>query len=202
MNKLSRRTTKVLAATATPLAILGAGAMVYQSSYAAFSGTTRNSGNDFSTGTVALSDDDNGASRFQVTNMLPGQTDTKCITVTSNATAPGVVKGYVVNPQPSSAGLEDRIKFTVDEGNGGSFASCNGFTFAKNVIPAGTSMTQMFAANSYNTALGGWSVPTGTSSRTYKISWTFDTTGMTQTDIDRLQNTHTGFDFQWELQSS
>jgi hypothetical protein len=45
-------------------------------------------------------------------------------------------------------------------------------------------------------------VPAGTTSRTYRLTWTFDTSGMTQNEIDQLQGDKTGVDMQWELQSS
>ncbi len=108
--------------------------MVYQASYAAFSGQTRNSGNDWSTGSVNLTDDDNGSARFQVANMLPGDTDTKCIKVTANASVASTVKGYSVNPVPSSSGLENRIFVTIKDGTGGSFADCAGFTADRTLL--------------------------------------------------------------------
>ena len=132
--------------------------------------------------------------------MQPGDTQTRCIKVTANASVPGEVRGYAVNPVPSPAHLEDHIKITVRAGNGGSFADCTGFAATETVIP-GATLAQMYAANSYDTALGGWDVPAGTNTRTYEITWQFDTTGMTQTQIDQLQGSHTGIDFQWELQS-
>ena len=101
--------------------------MVYQASYAAFTGQTRNSGNQWSTGSINLTDDDNGTSRFQVSNMLPGATDTKCIKVTANASVASTVKGYAVNPVTCPQRLENRIKVTIEDGAGGSFADCNGF---------------------------------------------------------------------------
>lgn len=58
MRSPSTRTSKVAIALASPLAILGAAALVWQSSYAAFSSTTRNSGNGWETGAVAVTDDD------------------------------------------------------------------------------------------------------------------------------------------------
>lgn len=201
MKKPSPRATKVLAAVVTPVAVLAAGGLVYQASYAAFTGQTRSSGNDFSTGSVALTDDDNGAARFQVTNLKPGQSDSQCIKVTANASVPGTVKGYAVNPIPSPQGLEDHLKFTVKEGTGGTFADCTGFT-PQGTVFADLALSTLFQTNSYASAVGGWSVPAGTSSRTYQISWSFDTAGMTQSQIDQLQGAHTGFDFQWELQSS
>lgn len=188
-------------AAATPVAILAASALIWQSSYAAFSSTTRNSGNDWATGSVTLTDDDAGSARFQVPSMVPGATDSKCITVTANASGPGVVKGYALNPVTSPAGLANYVKLTIDYGTGGGFASCTGFTSEGVLIPS-TSLTALSAYNSYATGAGGWNVVAGTQTRTYKISWTFDVTGLTQTQVDALQGSHTGIDIQWELQSS
>ena len=128
MNKPSRRAQKIMAAAATPVALVALGGMVYQASYAAFTGQTRNSGNEWATGSVKLTDDDNGAARFRVTNMLPGDTQTKCITVTADASVPSTVKGYAINPVTSTAKLEDRVKVTIESGNGGSFADITRIT--------------------------------------------------------------------------
>lgn len=175
--------------------------MVYQASYAAFSGQTRNSGNDWSTGSVNLTDDDNGSARFQVTNMLPGQTDNKCIKVTANASVASTVKGYAVNPVPSTTGLENRIKVTIDDGAGGSFANCTDFQ-PQNVLVPDYTLAQLAQANNWESGVGGWTVPAGTSAKTYRITWRFDTAGMTQAQVDALQNSRTGIDIQWEMQSN
>lgn len=201
MRKPSTRTARLAALLATPVAILATGALIFQASYAAFSSTTRNSGNDWSTGAVTLTNDSAGTARFQVTNMVPGQSDTKCITVTANVSVAGVVKGYVVNPVPSANGLENYIFVTAVEGTGGSFAGCTGFTPGATEINH-TSLANLTLASNYASGVGNWAVSPGTQSRTYQISWIFDTTGLTQTQIDALQGTHTGLDFQWELQSS
>ncbi|HWI44100.1 MAG TPA: hypothetical protein VNS81_10805 [Nocardioides sp.] len=197
----SMRTAKLAAALATPLAVIAAGGIVWQGSHAAFTGQTRNSGNDWSTGSVALTDDDKGAARFQVANMTPGQTDTKCITVTANASVAGTVKGYAVNPSFSSTALADHIFVTLREGTGGSFDSCTGFS-AQGTIASDVPLSSFASINSYANALGGWNVQEGTSSRTYELTWKFNTTGMTQTQIDDLQGKRAGIDMQWELQSS
>lgn len=104
-------------------------ALIWQSSNAAFSGTTRNSGNNWATGSVALTDDDSGSARFQATGMVPGDTDTdtKCITVTATTSVPGVVKGYTLNPVLSPAGLQDHVLVSMKYGTGGGFGSCTGF---------------------------------------------------------------------------
>ena len=98
MKSPGKKTTQALAIVATPVALVALGASVYQASYAAFTGQTRNSGNEWATGSVKLTDDDNGAARFRVANMLPGDTQTKCITVTADASVPSTVKGYAINP--------------------------------------------------------------------------------------------------------
>jgi hypothetical protein len=201
MNKPSRRARKIWTTIATPVAVLAAGALVWQASYAAFSGTTRNSGNNWSTGSVALTDDDAGSARFHATAMVPGDTETKCITVTANASVPGVVKGYTLNPVLSPSGLQDHILVSMNYGSGGGFGSCTGFVSAGVIFPA-TSLTTLSAYNSYANGPGSWAVVAGTQSRTYQITWTFDATGMTQTQLDNLQGAQTGIDLQWELQSS
>lgn len=192
---------RIATAAATPVAILAASALIWQSSYAAFSSTTRNSGNDWATGSVSLTDDDTGSARFQVPSMVPGATDTKCITVTANASGPGLVKGYAVNPVTSPQGLEDHVMVTLEYGAGGSFASCTGFVLGGTIVPS-ASLTTLATFNDYATGVGGWSVAAGSQSRTYRITWTFDTTGLTQAEIDNLQGAHTGIDIQWELQST
>ena len=198
----STQITKIAVTAATPVAMIAAAALIWQSSNAAFSGTTRNSGNAWSTGQVALTDDDAGSARFQVENMLPEATETKCIKVTSNSSVPGVVKGYAVNPVTSAQGLQNHVKFTVEYGTGGGFGSCNDFVYEGTSIPAGTSLAVLSTFDSYDEAIGGWDVPAGTHSRTYRITWKFDTAGLTQAQIDQLQGAQTGIDFQWELQTA
>jgi hypothetical protein len=202
MRRPGKKLSRTAVWIASPLAILLAGGLVWQSSYAAFTATTRNSGNNWSTGQVTLTNDSAGTARFQVSNMLPGQTDTKCITVTANTTVPGVVKGYAVNPVTSSAGLENYIFVTVAEGTGGSFASCSGFTPASTVL-SNVPLSTVYLANSYATGFGGWNVlGTGGETRSYEVTWTFNTTGLSQAALNALQGASTGLDFQWEFQSS
>lgn len=192
---------RVVMALATPVAILAGAALVWQASYAAFSGTTRSSGNSWQTGSVALTDDDSGSARFQATGLTPGSTQTRCITVTANATVAGVVKGYAVNPVTSPQGLENHILITIDQGNGGSFSTCTGFVSTGNLL-TDLPLSTLATFNDYAQGMGGWAVTAGTQSRTYQVTWEFDTTGMTQAQLDQLQGAQTGIDIQWELQSS
>ena len=197
----SSKVGRIAVIAAAPVAVVAAAALIWQSSYSAFTGTTRNSGNEWSTGSVALTDDDAGSARFQVEDMTPGDTETKCITVTATTSVPGTVKGYALNPVTSAARLEDHILVHVNFGTGGGFGSCTGFTSQDEIIPS-MSLSTLAGYNSYANGAGGWNVSAGTSSRTYEITWTFDTTGLTQSEIDQLQGARTGIDFQWELQSN
>ena len=202
MNTPTRRTTKVLAAITTPIALVAAGALVWNASYSAFTGQTRNSGNEWSTGSVNLTDDDNGQARFRVTNMLPGDTQTKCITVTANASVPSTVKGYSANPVTSPQGLENYIKVTIDSGTGGSFADCTGFTPEGPAHVTNTPLSAIAQVNTFEQGFGGWAVDAGTKEKTYRLKWTFDTTGLTQSQIDQFQGAKTGIDMQWEMRTN
>jgi hypothetical protein len=201
MRSPSTKAGKIAVVAATPIAMIAAAGLILQSSNAAFSGTTRNSGNAWSTGAVSLTDDDAGSARFQAADMTPGDSGAKCIKITANTTVPGEVRGYALNPVTSAQHLEDHLFVTVRYGTGGGFGSCDGFTPEGTSIPNLT-LNQLSAYNSYDSAVGGWDVPAGSSSRTYEITWSFDTTGMTQPEIDQLQGARTGIDFQWELQST
>lgn len=201
MNIPNSRTSRVAVASATPIAVLVAAGLIWQSSNAAFTETTRNSGNNWSAGTVTLTDDDAGSARFQATNMVPGATETKCIAVLVDTDVPGVVKGYAVNAQPSAHGLENHILVDIEAGTGGGFGSCTGFTSEETIV-TGATLGQFAAIDDYASGIGGWTVGAGTDTRTYRITWTFSTTGMTQDEINQLQGDQTGIDMQWELQSS
>lgn len=204
MRAPGRNVRRLVTVAAGPVAVLLAGGMIWQGSYAAFSADTRNSGNSWSSGTVALTDDDAGSSRFSVTDLVPGQTDTKCIKVTATSTLPGTVKLYLLNPVTSTAGLESHIKLTVTSGTGGTFASCTGYTSTASLITAETLAAATSAYNSYATGAGAWATtgnPT-VESKTYQLTWTFDTTGMTQEQLDGLQGSHSGVDFEWEMQNN
>ena len=204
MRAPSTKAARAAAVAATPVAVIAAAAIVWQSSYAAFSGQTRNSGNEWSTGSVALNDDDNGAARFRVDNMVPGDTETKCIKVTANASTEGQVRGYVTNSVNATQPLADHVQFRVERGTGGSFASCTGFVADPDapVLPKTSLASLAVDNNSWANALTGWDVTSGSETRTYKITWEFDTTGLTQEAIDAFQGKSVGLDFQWELQTN
>lgn len=198
----SRGVRRAVALAAAPVAILAAGALVWQSSTAAFTATTRNAGNAWSTGQVTLTDDDLGRAGFTVTNVVPGQSGERCIVVTSGATVPGEVRAYVQNLSSSGAGLQDRIYLQVERGTGGNFDSCAGFT-PQVSTPSHPLSVLGSQWNSYATGGASWTTAgTPGESVTYRGTWRFDTTGMTQQQIDSLQGSQVSVDLVWELQSA
>lgn len=186
---------------AAPVAIMIAGGMVWQGSQAAFTASTRNSGSSWSTGNVTLTDDDLGAAAFTVENIVPGQTGQKCIVVTSQSNVPGEVRAYTQN-LISAKGLEARIYFDLEQGTGGSFDDCTGFTPTANDVPEMPIATLASVNSDFSTGGAAWKT-TGTPGETqsYRGTWRFDTTGMSQDAINALQGARVGIDLVWELQS-
>ncbi|GAA0999657.1 hypothetical protein [Subtercola frigoramans] len=200
MHKPTARTRRIATLIVGPTAILVAGLLVWQGSNAAFTATTRNTGNNWETGSVLLSDDDLGAAAFRVTGVVPGQTASKCLLVTSESTVPGEVRVYL--DTLGAQGLETNITVSLQSGTGGNFSDCTGF------VADATGPTLSLSAISstyhdYATGVLPW-ITAGTvgETKSYKATWTFDVTGLTQAQVDALQGKSASADVVWELQST
>ncbi len=199
MHTPTARTRRLATMIVGPTAVLVAGLLVWQGSSAAFTADTRNTGNNWQTGSVLLSDDDQGAAAFRVNGLIPGQTGSKCLVVTSESTVAGQVRTYVNNL--GAHGLENNITMSFAIGTGGSFADCTGFV-PQTTLPAISLATIATTNNSYATGVMPWDTAgTPGETKTYKATWTFDTTGLTQNQIDALQGTSASVDVEWELQT-
>lgn len=200
MRAPTTRTRRIVTLTAGPVAILIAGLLVWQGSTAAFTATTRSSGNNWETGSVVLSDDDQGAAAFRVSGILPGQSGSKCLVVTSQSNVPGDVRVYLNTL--GAQGLEHNITVALQIGHGGSFSDCAGFV-SESALPPLSLSTINAGINNYATGVLPW-ITTGTPGefKTYKATWTFDVTGMTQAQIDALQGKSASADVVWELQAT
>lgn len=202
MQAPTRRARGIAALAVTPLAILVAGALVWQGSTAAFTAKTRNAGNSWSSGQVVLTDDDQGRAGFTVTNLIPGDTGQRCIRVTSESNVAGEVRAYVENLATSARGLEDYIFLQVQQGTGGSFESCDGFTPTPGALPAQPLSTLARVNTDYASGGARWQTSgTAGESRVYRGTWRFDTTGLTQAQVDALQGSQVSIDLVWELQT-
>ncbi|OIH97661.1 hypothetical protein [Curtobacterium sp. MCBA15_001] len=177
MPRVTPRAARLAAWIAIPAALVASGAVVSTASYSAFSATTVNPTSNWTAGSVALSDDDNNTALFTATALKPGSTGANCITVTSTGSLASTVKLYATNPQTTNA-LASNITLTIEQGTGGGFGSCTGFTPAASpngtITPANTTLAS-FGSSSTNfaTGLGSWA-PTGSGSesRVYRVTYT------------------------------
>lgn len=199
MNRPSARTARIVKWSAVPVALLLSGATVATASYSAFSATTSNPTNNWTAGTVALSDDDSNTAMFTAAGLKPGSTGTKCIAVTSSGSLASAVKLYGTNPATTNA-LSSSINLAVVQGTGGSFGSCTGFTplATGSSVFSGTLAALGSTASSYATGLGTWA-PTGTASETrvFQFTYTVDPAAPNST-----QGGTASIGFTWEAQNS
>lgn len=196
------RTGKVLAA-AVPLGMVASGVLVWQASYAAFSGSTSNSGNTFSAGTVSLTDNDSGTALFTASGLKPGSSDTKCIKVTYNGDIAANVKMYVKSGDLSNTtpgDLSPYLTFQVLEGTS-TAADCSDFaTTATDYNAAGSSGTTQTLSDFANTrtsfasGVGSFSAAPG-DTKTYKITYWL------QND-NNAQSKNASAKFTWEAQNT
>jgi hypothetical protein len=168
----SRRARRLCLAAAAAVALVLAAALVWRSAYAAFTDSTPTYVTTWSTGTVAITDDDAGSAVFTATGLRPGAAQTRCVTVTSTGTAPAAVRLYGTG-RSTSKSLASHLTLTVTAGSGGSGASCTGFTPSARVY-SGTLAS--FPAG-YGTGLGPWTT-TGTApeSTTYRFTYALSAT--------------------------
>ena len=187
---------RLVAAASIPVAVIASGALVWQSSYSAFSATTSNPTNNWAAGTVALSDDDAGTAMFSATNIKPGSTGTKCIAVTSTGSLASTVKLYGTSYATTNA-LAGSINLSVEEGTGGTSSSCANFTGGTSVY-SGTLAAFGTSKTAFASGVGSWA-PTGNGNETksFKVTYTLPTTAP-----DSVQGGTASLGFTWESQNS
>jgi hypothetical protein len=190
------RLTRALKWAPIPVGLLASAALVWSASYAAFSSTTQNPDNNWDSGTVALSDDDTNTAMFAASNLEPGSTGSHCIVVTSTGSLPSTVKLYGANASTTKA-LSDYLSLTVEQGSGGSFGGCSGFT-ATSTAYSGTLAQFASTRTGFGSGVGSWA-PTGAAneSRTYKFTYTLDSA-----TPNTAQGGTAAIGFTWEAQNS
>jgi Camelysin metallo-endopeptidase len=103
---------------------------------AAISATTDNPGNQFNAGTIDLADNDGGTYMYQVNNVQPGESISRCIKVTYTGSLNSTVKLFMDTPLDT---LAPYVDMSVDVGTQAtsSFPNCTGFT-STSTIYSGT----------------------------------------------------------------
>jgi hypothetical protein len=94
--------------------------------FGAFSATTQNAGNEISTGSVAIGDNDAGQAMFNVTNARPNESWTRCLKVTYTGSLESDVRLYSTG---SGGGLSQYLRIKLEQGTSAAaaFPSCEGF---------------------------------------------------------------------------
>jgi hypothetical protein len=119
------KTRNKLLTSALVVAVLGSVAAL--GVFGLFSATTQNSGNEISSGTVALTDNDAGSAQLNIVGAKPGDSWTRCIKVTYNGSLPADIHSYVVG---GTGPLAPYLHLTLTQGSQptATFPSCTGFT--------------------------------------------------------------------------
>lgn len=188
-----RRRTMVVA---LPLALLASSAVVYQASNAAFTASTDNGSNTWSSGTVTISDDDSSSVMYNATNIKPGSVGIKCINVTYSGSLAGAVRLYAT----ASGTLGQYLDVTIEEGSGaagGATLSCTGFTSASTLTSGGETLDSFATAHTdWTNGVSSWA-PTGASSETksYRVTVALQ-------DTNSAQNKSASATFTWEARNT
>ncbi len=98
----------------TAVALLAIGALAGLGTWAAFSATTASSANSFAAGSVALADNDSDTAMLSLSNAVPGNSDTGCITISYTGSLSSSVRLYGTT---SGTGLDQYLDLTVTRGS-------------------------------------------------------------------------------------
>jgi hypothetical protein len=185
-------------ASAALVALLLLGVLVARASSAAFVGATANDDNAFNLGQLDLTDDA-ATALFAVNNMLPGQKETRCITVTYTGTpGPGVVKVYTAGFSDLDS-IAQYLDITIHQGTGTTTGGgCSGFIPAAEPIRATTTLATFASANgTYPTGVGTWNPPATGSTQGYQVEVQLKSSTPETAEGKAL----TGFNLTWEVQA-
>jgi hypothetical protein len=211
-----RSTARVLTVLAVVAGLVGSGVMMMASSYAAFSSTTSNPSNNWSSGSVVLGDDDTGSAMFttgapgtnQVSgaNLKPGQSVVNCIKVTYTGNLPATVKLYAssVSETNGSGGTGSLayLHIKVEEGTAGAFG-CAGFSGASTLWDgtthpgAASDLLSVFPTTYGGGLASGLASWSNTNFRVYRFTITLDSA-----TPDTSQTATATATFNWQAQNS
>lgn len=169
MEQQRSRRRRLLGWLAVPFALLGSSVVVWQASSAALTPDTRTGTNEWVAGRVDLAADGRGSALFDAGRLVPGDGQSRCLTVTYSGTIAADVRLRLAEV---GGRLGDYLAMTVEEGTGGT-SSCDGFVPQRRLTDPGATLTSIAATHgSWATGLGGWQPAGPGATRTYRIAWT------------------------------
>jgi hypothetical protein len=180
--------------------VLGVWSVAGESTWAALSGTTQNSGNTFSAGTVTLTDNDAAGSMFTFTNQKPGVTSNSCIKVTyTGSVTTSALKLYASTVTGTMAPY---LNVTVTKGTDSSpsFSGCTNFT------PDATNYSGLGAGVLFNGTLSTYPTTYAAGLSDPNSAWTNNTSAsykftVSVADTDAIQGLSSAATFTWEARS-
>ncbi|MGB8360411.1 MAG: hypothetical protein WCE80_03335 [Acidimicrobiia bacterium] len=200
-----RRRRRALRAAAPLAALLVAALLVWQGSNAAFSAITDNTANAWTTGSLTLTNNGGGTTYaasttgiFAETNLKPGDTGAKCITVHSDGTLPGSLRMYRgAVTGTNSAALAAVLDVSVDAVVVGAAtnvqADCTGYTGGTSGAVYNGTLNAM--STTYAGATGTSVALTGGAQRVvYRIGWTVNSSAG-----NSVQSSSAQADLVWEV---
>jgi hypothetical protein len=132
-------------------------------------------------------DDDGDGALFQLTNLMPGREEARCITVSNSSPAPAGIR----LSGSAGGGLDAYLHLWVDRGTGGHFGDCNGFSG----IPVFDDSLSAFVAlhHDYDSGLVAYA-PLNSTSTTFRLRVELD-------DVPAAQGGAATASFAWESRS-
>ncbi|WP_066953450.1 hypothetical protein [Streptomyces lushanensis] len=154
-----------------PLGLLLSGALVWGATNADWTGTSTNSGNKWTAGSLGLANDSR-VPMFRIDNMRPGDKGSNCIRVKSNATFPTALKLYS-DAESWPSDFQSFIDLKIEVGSGGAFGNCDGFTPHKTAFN-GTLDQFVALYTDFRTGVGPWTLPgKPPNSLSFRFVWKF-----------------------------
>ena len=184
MSNQPERRRRFVRATAPAFGLLAAGLLVWQGSYAAFSATTQNNNDTFSSGSLTLTNDGNGGGVFAATttatfggvNLKPGNTGTVCINVKNTGTSVGSLGFYRSALTDTNVGnpaslLSTQLNMTIDEAVVAAPVTCATYPGGPTNVVTNVALSAL--PTTYAGALSPINIPAA-GFVAYRIVWTFN----------------------------
>jgi predicted ribosomally synthesized peptide with SipW-like signal peptide len=196
----------------TLLVLLLIGAVAGFGTWAAFSDTAVNSGNNFVAGSVDIDDNDTGTALYNsTTNAKPGDRDDGCIVVTYNGSLDSTVRLFSTDTLNNN-NLKDYLTLTITSGTGAATPTdCSAFSTTQTTgnIYNGTLANFMANKNSFPNGIpldaGGNAVWSTGESVTYKFEVTLQDNNLA--NAGNVADSGTGYStgvhsFTWEARNN
>lgn len=181
------------------MGMAAAATTIMGSSGAAFSAKTENVGNTWKAAQIALADDDTTTMMYNVSGMIPGQTETRCIQVTYTGTASAITPIKLYSALTTNENnFANYLNVTVEQGSGATFGgSCAGFSPTATIVNNLTLATMATNIKDFGSGVGTFIPPATGSTVSYRFTVNLD-----NATPNTSQGNTAGATFTWEIQTA